>query len=154
MKYDEAQRTPAKRLEEAKTIGRKLHQLRVAHGMTQSDVAARAGVSRSTAVLLEQGNESRTLSQILRYLHAMEPELTLSGLFNGESGAVRNFNNATRVQRVSKSSASKPLRSRGLSAKNTHVGQDKAQAEDDRPNAGKNLSSPMTPDSAKDKYDF
>lgn len=54
MKYDEAQRPP-KRLQEASAIGQKLQQLRIAHGMTQSDVATRAGISRSTAALLEQG---------------------------------------------------------------------------------------------------
>ncbi|ALO38836.1 hypothetical protein UZ73_11550 [Alcaligenes faecalis] len=106
MKYDEAQRTPPKRLQEASAIGQKLQQLRIAHGMTQSDVAARAGISRSTAALLEQGNESRTMSQILRYLHAIEPELTLLDLLTEQSGAVRSFNNANKVQRVSKKNAS------------------------------------------------
>ena len=93
-------------LQEASAIGQKLQQLRIAHGMTQSDVAARAGISRSTAALLEQGNESRTMSQILRYLHAIEPELTLLDLLTEQSGAVRSFNNANKVQRVSRKNAS------------------------------------------------
>ena len=69
MKYDESLRTPEARQKEAEQIGARLRTLRIARGITQSDAAARAGVSRSTAVLLEQGDESRTLSQVLRYLH-------------------------------------------------------------------------------------
>ena len=106
MKYDESLRTPEVRLKEAEQIGAHLRTLRIARGMTQSEAAARAGVARSTAVLLEQGDESRTLSQVLRYLHALEPELTLSGLLTDKSAAVRVFNEAHRVHRVYKSNAS------------------------------------------------
>lgn len=102
MKYDESLRTPEVRLKEAEQIGAQLRTLRIARGMTQSEAAARAGVSRSTAVLLEQGDESRTLSQVLRYLHALEPELTLVGLLTGKSAAMRVFNEAARFQRVYK----------------------------------------------------
>jgi transcriptional regulator with XRE-family HTH domain len=106
MKYDESLRTPEVRLKEAAQIGAMLRTLRIARGMTQSEAAARAGVARSTAVLLEQGDESRTLSQVLRYLHALEPELTLSGLLTDKSAAVRVFNETPRVHRVYKSNAS------------------------------------------------
>lgn len=100
MKYDETLRTPSSRLQEAQDVGRKLQELRIAHGFTQSDVAARAGISRSTAVLIEQGDESRTLAQVLRYLHAIESPLTLAGLLRGESGAVRNMATNARTKRV------------------------------------------------------
>lgn len=106
MKYDESLRTPEVRLKEAAQIGAQLRTLRIAHSVTQSEAAARAGVSRTTAVLLERGGESRTLSQVLRYLHALEPELTLAGLLTGKSAAVRVFNKAPRVHRVYKSKAS------------------------------------------------
>lgn len=106
MRYDESLRTPEVRLKEAEQIGAQLRTLRIARGMTQSEAAGRAGVSRSTAVLLEKGDESRTLSQVLRYLHALEPELTLAGLLTGKSAAVRVFNEAPRVHRVYKSNAS------------------------------------------------
>ena len=110
MKYDESLRTPEARLKEAEQIGAQLRTLRIARGMTQSEVAARAAVSRSTAVLLEQGDESRTLSQVLRYLHALEPELTLAGLLTGKSAAVRVFNEAPRIRRVYKSNAGAGLK--------------------------------------------
>ena len=106
MKYDESLRTPEVRLKEAEQVGARLRTLRIARGMTQSETAARAGVSRSTAVLLEQGDASRTLSQVLRYLHALEPGLTLAGLLTDQSAAVRVFNEAPRVQRVHKPKAS------------------------------------------------
>lgn len=109
MKYDESLRTPAVRLKEAEQVGAQLRTLRIARAMTQSEAAARAGVSRSTAVLLEQGDESRTLSQVLRYLHALEPELTLTGLLTGQSAAVRVFNEAPRVHRVYRSHANAGL---------------------------------------------
>ena len=113
MKYDESLRTPEVRLKEAEQIGAQLRTLRIARGITQSDAAARAGVSRSTAVLLEQGDESRTLSQVLRYLHALEPELTLPGLLTGKSAAVRAFNETPRVHRVYKSNTSAGRKVRG-----------------------------------------
>lgn len=106
MKYDESLRTPEARLKEAEQIGARLRILRIARGITQSDAAARAGVSRSTAVLLEQGDEGRTLSQVLRYLHALEPELTLAGLLTDRSAAVRVFNETPRVHRVYKTNTS------------------------------------------------
>lgn len=106
MKYDESLRTPDVRLKEAGQIGVQLRTLRAAHGMTQSEAAARAGVSRSTVVLLERGDESRTLSQVLRYLHALEPGLSLAGLLTGQSAAVRVFEQASRVHRVYKPKAS------------------------------------------------
>ena len=106
MKYDESLRTPEVRLKEAEQIGAQLRTLRIARSMTQSEAATRAGVSRSTAVLLEKGDESRTLAQVLRYLHALEPGLSLAGLLTGQSAAVRVFNEVPRVQRVYKPKAS------------------------------------------------
>lgn len=154
MKYDEAQRTPPKRLGEAEAIGRKLHELRIAHGMTQSEAAARAGISRSTAVLLEQGNESRTLSQVLRYLHAIEPELSLLGLLHGDSGAVRSFNNTTRVQRVSRSRTRNPSTPQEPDAKYARPSKNHTQLNKDNPSRKKSSLTTETSKAINDKYDF
>lgn len=64
--------TPA-RVEEARQLGSKLARLRTSRRVRQADAAARAGISRSTAVLLEKGDLGRTQAQILRYLEAIAP---------------------------------------------------------------------------------
>jgi transcriptional regulator with XRE-family HTH domain len=145
MKYDESLRTPDVRLQEAEQIGAKLRTLRIARGMTQSEAAARAGVSRSTAVLLEQGDESRTLSQVLRYLHALEPELNLTGLLTDKSAAVRVFNEAPRVHRVYKSNTRVQGFTFGIrsGAKTTS-----------EPDAGPRTEMPRKHKTKQDPYDF
>lgn len=149
MKYDESLRTPAVRLKEAEQIGAQLRTLRIARGMTQSETAARAGVARSTAVLLEQGDESRTLSQVLRYLHALEPELTLSGLLTDKSAAVRVFNEAPRVHRVYKSSGSV-----GRKVDGSTLGVKSGAQVTFRSDAGQSTEMTAKRKSEKDPYDF
>jgi hypothetical protein len=63
-------------------------------------VAAKAGLSRSTAVLIEKGDPGRTLGQLLRYLHAIEPNVTLQALVDGNVAAVASMNARNRTQRV------------------------------------------------------
>ncbi|MDP3423124.1 MAG: helix-turn-helix domain-containing protein [Burkholderiaceae bacterium] len=89
MKYDETHRTPAHRLDEAAGVGVKLGALRKARKMSQAEAAARAGVSRSTAVLIEAGDPSRTLAQVLRYLEAISSDTTLLALLSGDVPALR-----------------------------------------------------------------
>ena len=149
MKYDESLRTPEVRLKEAEQIGDQLRTLRIARGMTQSEAAARAGVSRSTAVLLEQGDESRTLSQVLRYLHALEPELTLAGLLTGKSAAVRVFNEAPRVHRVYKSNASA-----GRKVVGSTFGIESGSKATFRSDAGQSTEMTAKRKAEKDPYDF
>jgi transcriptional regulator with XRE-family HTH domain len=61
-------------------LGEKLARLRMGRQWRQADAAARAGLSRSTAILIEQGDPGRTLAQILRYLEAIAPGLPLLNL--------------------------------------------------------------------------
>ena len=89
MKYDETHRTPKQRLDEAAGVGLKLALLRKAKKMTQAEAAARAGVSRSTAVLIESGDPSRTLAQVLRYLDAISSSTSLMSLLSGDVPALR-----------------------------------------------------------------
>lgn len=149
MKYDESLRTPEVRLKEAEQIGAQLRTLRIARGMTQSEAAGRAGVSRSTAVLLEKGDESRTLSQVLRYLHALEPELTLAGLLTGKSAAVRVFNEAPRVHRVYKSNASA-----GRNVMVSTLGNKSGAKATFRSDAGQSTEMTAKRKTETDRYDF
>lgn len=149
MKYDESLRTPEVRLKEAEQIGAQLRTLRIARSMTQSEVAARAGVSRSTAVLLEKGDESRTLSQVLRYLHALEPELTLAGLLTGKSAAVRIFNEVPRVHRVYTSRVSASRKVVGST-----FGINGGSTATFRPDAGQSTETTAKRKAETDPYDF
>lgn len=91
MKYDETTRTSKDRLSEASMLGKKLHALRMAMRITQAEAAARAGLSRSTAVLIEAGDESRTVSQLLRYLDAISPRTSLLALLTDDIAAMKNM---------------------------------------------------------------
>ena len=100
MKYDETPLLTASRLSEAHRVGQRLTELRQAYRLRQIDVAARAGLSRSTAILIEKGDPGRTLGQLLRYLHAIEPSITLQMLLEGNIAAVAAMNARNRTQRV------------------------------------------------------
>ena len=100
MKYDETPLLTPSRLCEAQDLGRRLTELRQAYRLRQADVAARAGLSRSTAVLIEKGDPARTLGQLLRYLNAVEPGITLQGLLEGQLPALTMHRAQQRIQRV------------------------------------------------------
>ncbi len=71
-------------IEQARMVGGRLARLRHARGLRQEDAAIRAGVSRSTAVLIEKGDVRRTLAQVLRYLDAVAPGVSLLSLLKAD----------------------------------------------------------------------
>ena len=77
MKYDEHPLLTSSQLSQAKELGKKLARLRIARNVRQVDAAARAGLSRSTAALIESGDPGRTVAQLMRYLGAIAPGMTL-----------------------------------------------------------------------------
>jgi len=105
MEYAEATNLPNELLTMSHEVGGKLARLRKARRLRQSDVALRAGVSRSTAVLIEAGNPSRTLSQVLRYLNAISPGSTLLELLQEADPALVTLRNSEETKRVRKLSA-------------------------------------------------
>ncbi|WP_421567843.1 helix-turn-helix transcriptional regulator [Stenotrophomonas sp. PD6] len=69
-----AKRTPPVRPQHAKRIealGQRLRTARVARGMTQSNLAERVGVDRTTIGKLEAGDPSTSLSTVLRVLSTL-----------------------------------------------------------------------------------
>jgi transcriptional regulator with XRE-family HTH domain len=80
MKRDESPLLSPARVQEARELGEKLARLRMARRLRQADAAARAGLARSTAALIEKGDLGRTQAQILRYLEAIAPGVTLLAL--------------------------------------------------------------------------
>lgn len=91
--------TPA-RVQEARDMGEKLARLRIARQLRQADVAARAGMARSTAALIEKGDLSRTQAQVLRYLEAIAPGLPLLAFLQETDPSLRALSAKERTQRV------------------------------------------------------
>ncbi|MDD5478144.1 helix-turn-helix transcriptional regulator [Rhodoferax sp.] len=100
MKYCESPLIPASRLTEAADMGAKLTRLRTARKLRQLDVAARAGLSRSTASLIEKGDPGRTVAQILRYLEAIAPGLTMLALLQESDPSLKALEQLEVTQRV------------------------------------------------------
>lgn len=85
---------------QARDLGARLARLRAAHEMRQSDAAARAGISRSTAGRLESGDPGVAVGQLLRYLNAISPGLTLAQLLANEGPAEMALRERERTKRV------------------------------------------------------
>ena len=106
MKYKEAPLLTPQHLAESQGLGAKLSRLRHARKVRQADAAARAGLARSTAVLIEKGDPSRTVAQILRYLEAIAPGLSLPALLQESDPSLAALTQAESTQRVRGMSAS------------------------------------------------
>ena len=65
-------------------IGQRLARFRIARRIVQSEAAERAGISRKTASMIENGSPSIAVGQIFRYLHAIAPGCTLLHLLSGD----------------------------------------------------------------------
>jgi len=100
MKRDEAPLLTPARVQEARDLGEKLARLRLARQLRQADAAARAGLARSTAVLIERGDPGRTQAQILRYLEAIAPGLPLLNLLQATDPSLTALSARERTQRV------------------------------------------------------
>lgn len=100
MKRDETPLLTPARVQEARELGEKLSRLRMARQLRQADAAARAGLGRSTAVLIEKGDLSRTQAQILRYLEAIAPGLTLLSLLQDTDPSLKALSAKERTQRM------------------------------------------------------
>ena len=85
---------------QVRELGERLARLRAAHEMRQSDAAARAGISRSTAGRLESGDPGFAVGQLLRYLNAVSPGLTLAQLLAKEGPAEMALRERERTKRV------------------------------------------------------
>ncbi|MEX3629637.1 MAG: helix-turn-helix domain-containing protein [Burkholderia sp.] len=106
MKHDEQPLISPERLQEARQLGEKLARLRIARRIRQADAATRAGISRSTAVLLEKGDLSRTQAQILRYLEAIAPGVSLLSLLKEDDPSLQALAARETTQRVREASKS------------------------------------------------
>lgn len=100
MKRDETPLLSPTRVMEARELGEKLARLRKARRLRQADAAVRAGLARSTASLIEKGDLSRTQAQILRYLDAIAPGVTLLSLLQESDPSLAALRARELTQRV------------------------------------------------------
>ena len=100
MKRDESPLLTPGRLLEARELGEKLARLRMARRLRQVDAAARAGLARSTAALIEKGDIGRTQAQILRYLEAIAPGVSMLALMQETDPALQALSARELTQRV------------------------------------------------------
>ena len=81
-------------------LGAKLARLRIARRVRQEDAAIRAGISRSTASLIEKGAPSVAIGQVIRYLNAIAPGKDLGRLLGETDPAVVALGMLERRQRA------------------------------------------------------
>jgi len=69
-------------------LGSRLGKARLARRMRQTEAATRAGISRATASLIENGSASVAIGQVVRYLDAIAPGKTLASLLTVDDPVV------------------------------------------------------------------
>ena len=77
MRVDQTTPLSSKQLQEAQALGAAMARLRTARRVRQDEAAVRAGMSRNTAYRLERGDPGIAIGQILRYVDAIAPGLSL-----------------------------------------------------------------------------
>lgn len=102
MKYKESAILTAELTAQATLIGARIARLRKARRILQSDAALRAGISRPVAVQIEAGDPGRSLGQLLRYLAAVAPGMTLQELLAATDPSLRALELHEQTRRVRK----------------------------------------------------
>lgn len=100
MKREEQLLMTPEQIGESHMIGERVGRLRRARNVLQSEAAIRAGISRPTATLIEAGDPGRTLGQVLRYLGAIAPGMSLLQLLSGDDPSVIALGVREKRQRV------------------------------------------------------
>lgn len=70
----------------ARDLGAAIRSARDTAGLTQSDLSARAGISRSYLAQVERGRSSRLLDLVLDLLRLLDLEMVIRPREPGESG--------------------------------------------------------------------
>ncbi|KWI31946.1 helix-turn-helix domain-containing protein [Burkholderia stagnalis] len=96
-------------LAETRQIGHLLSRLRIARGVHQSEAATRAGLSRNTAYRIEKGDPGVAIGQVLRYLEAFAPGLSLHDLLSETDPALKSLD-ARGLRRRVRSMSEKELK--------------------------------------------
>lgn len=100
MKVKQLPTLPSSLADQLVDLGAKLSRLRIARRVRQEEAAIRAGMSRSTAALIEKGAPSVAIGQVIRYLEAIAPGKTLQQLLGGMDPAVISLAASEQRQRA------------------------------------------------------
>jgi transcriptional regulator with XRE-family HTH domain len=98
MKYKESSVLTPELAAQASLLGERITRLRNARRMLQSDAALRAGISRPVAGQIEAGDAG----QVLRYLAAIAPGMSLMDLLAGTDPSLRALDLKEKTRRVRK----------------------------------------------------
>ena len=88
MKVHQLSALPVHLQSECAQLGDLLARLRVARQIKQADAAIRAGLSRNTAYRIKRGEPGLAMGQLLRYLDAIAPGMTLVELLTESDPAL------------------------------------------------------------------
>ncbi|WP_085317136.1 helix-turn-helix domain-containing protein [Derxia lacustris] len=91
---------PAELQLEAQQLGAALARLRQARRLRQEDAAMRSGLSRNTAYRLEKGDPGVAIGQVLRYLAAIAPGVSLLALLGETDPSLHLLASRERTERV------------------------------------------------------
>jgi transcriptional regulator with XRE-family HTH domain len=100
MKVPQSSALPKDLQSESARLGELLARLRVARQIKQTDAAIRAGLSRNTAYRIERGDPGLAIGQLLRYLDAIAPGMTLGELLTETDPALLQQQREERRRRV------------------------------------------------------
>lgn len=100
MKVDQSAALPGHLQTETTQLGELVARLRLARQIKQADAAVRAGLSRNTAYRIERGDPGLAIGQLLRYLDAIAPGMTLADLLTEQDPALLQQQREERRQRV------------------------------------------------------
>jgi transcriptional regulator with XRE-family HTH domain len=88
MKVNQNSAMPPLLKEQLVELGSRLSKARLARRVRQSEAASRAGISRATASLIENGSASVSIGQVVRYLDAIAPGKKLVSLLTVDDPVV------------------------------------------------------------------
>ena len=110
MRIDQTTPLSSHQLRAAQELGYAVARLRVARRVRQEDAAVRAGMSRNTAYRLEKGDPGIAIGQVLRYLDAIAPGLSLVDVLSQRDPSLKALEareKTTRVRAMTKQEAEK-----------------------------------------------
>ena len=100
MRVDQTIPLSAKQLQEAQALGSSVARLRTARRVRQDEAALRAGISRNTAYRLERGDPGVAIGQILRYVDAIAPGLSLGDVLAQRDPSLKALEAREKTTRV------------------------------------------------------
>ncbi len=100
MRTDQTIPMSANQLREARALGAAVARLRTARRVRQDEAAVRAGMSRNTAYRLERGDPGVAIGQVLRYVEAIAPGLSLADVLLQRDPSLKALEAREKTSRV------------------------------------------------------